>query len=72
MATQITIEQFAGLVREMRLAQNEYFRSGIKAKYLLEKAKSLEYRVDKIAGQIPVPEPGNELKHEASTLNLFK
>lgn len=71
MTTQITIEQFAGLVREMRLAQNEYFRSGIKSKHLLAKSKCLEYRVDKIARRIPPPPAGEELKNDISTQKLF-
>ena len=70
MSTQITFEQFAGLVREMRSAQNEYFR--IKMKNQLSNAKSLEYRVDKIAKTIPQPPIGEELKQGAETLNLFK
>ena len=56
MSTQITFEQFAGLVREMRSAQDEYFR--FKMKNQLSKAKSLEYRVDKIAKTIPQPPIG--------------
>jgi len=71
MSTQITIEQFAALVREMRIAQNEYFRSGVKAKFLLEKSKCLEYRVDKLARRIPPPPEGEELKNDASTQKLF-
>ena len=71
MVTQITLEQFAALVREMRIAQNEYFRSGIKTKYLLAQSKCLEYRVDKIARRIPPPPPGEELKDDVSTQKLF-
>ena len=70
MSTQITFEQFAGLVREMRSAQDDYFR--FKMKNQLAKAKSLEYRVDKIAKTIPRPPVGEELKQDAETLNLFK
>ena len=70
MSTQITFEQFAGLVREMRAAQDEYFR--FKMKSQLSNAKSLEYRVDKIAKTIPRPPLGEELKQGAETLNLFK
>ena len=70
MLTQITIEQFAGLVREMRFAQDQYFR--FKTKVQLTKAKSLEYRVDKIVKTIPRPGIGEDLVQEAETLNLFK
>ena len=70
MSTNITFEQFAGLVREMRSAQDEYFRFKMKAQ--ITKAKSLEYRVDKIARTIPQPPAGEELQPAADTLNLFK
>ena len=70
MSTQITFEQFASLVREMRSAQDDFFR--YKAKTQLTKAKALEYRVDKIARTIPRPPAGEELKQEVSTLKLFK
>ena len=70
MSTQITFEQFAGLVKEMIAAQDEYFR--FKMKNQLSKAKSLEYRVDKIAKTIPQPPIGEELKQGTETLNLFK
>ncbi len=70
MSTQITLEQFASLVREMRLAQDEFFRCKMKPQ--LTKAKALEYRVDKIARAIPRPPAGEELKQEVYTLKLFK
>ena len=70
MSTQITFEQYAGLVREMRSAQDEFFRFKMKAQ--LVKAKSLEYRVDKISRTIQRPPEGEELKPAPDTLNLFK
>ena len=71
MTTQITLEQFASLVREMRSAQDEYFRSGVKTKNQLAHAKALEYRVDKLAKRIPLPPSGQELQQDSSLLNLF-
>ena len=70
MLAQITIEQLAGLVREMRAAQDQYFR--FKTKTQFAKAKSLEYRVDKIIKTIPRPAIGQDLIQEPETLNLFK
>ena len=71
MTTQLTLEQFASLVREMRSAQDEYFRSSVKTKNQLTHAKALEYRVDKLAKHIPPPPPGQELKQDSTLLKLF-
>ena len=68
---EITLEQFASLVREMRAAQDEYFRSSVKTKNQLAHAKALEYRVDKLAKRIPLPPAGQELKQDSTLLNLF-
>jgi len=70
MSTKITFEQFASLVREMRAAQDGYFR--YKNKTQLTKAKSLEYRVDQLARTIPRPPADEQLTATAETLNLFK
>jgi len=69
MTTNITLEQFASLVREMRAAQDEFFRYKMKSQ--LTKAKSLEYRVDKLAKAIPAPPQGEELTQSYINQKLF-
>jgi len=54
MKSNITLEQLAKIVREMRFQQNEYFR--FRSKVQLEKSKNLEYRVDEILKTIPEPD----------------
>lgn len=55
MQQNISVSQLAKLVREMRATQNEYFRSG-KSKTALLKSKNLEFKVDQLLKEIPVPD----------------
>ena len=56
----MTLQTLAKLIREMRAAQNEYFRT--RTATSLTKAKTLEHKVDEILKTIPEPiEPQQKL-----------
>jgi hypothetical protein len=56
----ITLIEFAEKVKEMRIAQKEYFRT--KASVALVQSKKLEKDVDQICGQVGIPARTSQTK----------
>lgn len=51
----IELQEYAQKVHEMRVAQNEYFRT--RAQVAMDRAKKIEKEVDQMTKQIVLPAP---------------